>query len=235
MAEIGAIAEIGLFEAMYSARALRRLKSDPVPEEVLTKILDAAIRAPSAGNAQNWAFVVVRDPKQRRRLGAIYRKAADIVSAIYAARGRPPHMNEDEFRRLMSSGSYLWDHLGEAPVLLVACLRRELLPPAAALPPAVQARFEDEREYVMRRAGASIYPAVQNIILACRALGLGTLITTNHMLYEDEVKALLELPDDVQTYALMPIGYPQGRFGTVKRRPLSEVAHLDRWTVPWPG
>jgi nitroreductase len=235
MAEIGAIAEIGLFEAMYSARALRRLKSDPVPEEVLTKILDAAIRAPSAGNAQNWAFVVVCDPEQRRRLGAIYRKAADIVSAIYAARGRPPHMNEDEFRRLMSSGSYLWDHLGEAPVLLVACLRREALPPATALPPAVQARFEDEREYVMRRAGASIYPAVQNIILACRALGLGTLITTNHMLYENEVKALLGLPDEVQTYALMPIGYPEGRFGPVKRRPLSEVVHLDRWTVPWSG
>src|ERR1700693_3867296 len=112
-----AMAEIGLYEAMYSARVLRRLRPNPVPEEVLTKILDAAIRAPSAGNAQNWAFVVVSDPKQRRRLGAIYREAADIVSAIYAARGRPPHMNEDEFRRLMSSGSYLWDHLGEAPVL----------------------------------------------------------------------------------------------------------------------
>jgi len=229
------MAEIGLFEAMYSARALRRFKPDPVPEEMLARILDAAIRAPSAGNAQNWAFVVVRDPERRRGLGVIYRKAADIVSAIYAARGRPPHMNEDEFRRLMSSGSYLWDHIAEAPVLLVACLRREVLPPASALPPAVQARFEDEREYAMRRAGASIYPAVQNIVLACRALGLGTLITTNHMLYEDEVKALLELPDDVQTYALMPIGYPQGRFGPVKRRPLSEVVYLDRWTVPWSG
>src|SRR5208282_1581612 len=125
MAEIEAMAEIGLFEAMYSARALRRFKPDPVPEEMLARILDAAIRAPSAGNAQNWAFVVVRDPERRRGLGVIYRKAADIVSAIYAARGRPPHMNEDEFRRLMSSGSYLWDHIAEAPVLLVACLRRE--------------------------------------------------------------------------------------------------------------
>ena len=76
------MAEVGLFEAMYSARALRRFKPDPVPEEVLARILDAAIRAPSAGNAQNWAFVVVRDPEQRRRLGAIYRKAADIVGAI---------------------------------------------------------------------------------------------------------------------------------------------------------
>ena len=233
MVDSGATTEIGLFEAMYSARALRKFKPDPVPEEAIARILDAAIRAPSAGNAQNWAFVVVRDPEQRRRLGEIYRKAADIVSAVYAARGRPTHMSEDEYRRFMSSGSYLWDHLGEAPVLLVACLKREVLPPVGALPPVVQARFEDERDYVMRRAGASIYPAVQNIILACRALGLGTLITTNHMLYEDEVKALLELPDDMQTYALMPIGYPQGRFGSVKRRPLSEVVHLDRWTVPW--
>lgn len=88
---------------------------------------------------------------------------------------------------------------------------------------------------MMRRAGASIYPMVQNIILACRALGLGTLSTTNHMLYEDEVKAVLELPDDVQTYALMPIGYPRGNFGPLTRRALSEVVHADRWSNSWPG
>ena len=229
------MAEIGLFEAMYSARALRKLKPDPVPEDLLTKILDAAIRAPSAGNAQNWAFVVVRDPEQRRRLGAIYRKAAEIVGAIYAARGRPAHMSEEQYRRLMSAGSYLWDHIAEVPVLLVACLKQEQLPPPSALPPAVRERLEDEREYVMRRAGASIYPAVQNIILACRAFGLGTLITTNHMLYEDEVKAVLGLPDDVQTYALMPIDYPRGNFGPLTRRALSEVVHADRWSNSWPG
>jgi nitroreductase len=229
------MAEIGLFEAMYSARALRKLKPDPVPQDLLTKILDAAIRAPSAGNAQNWSFVVVRDPEQRRRLGVIYRKAADIVGAIYAARRRPAHMSEEQYRRLMSAGSYLWDHIPEVPVLLVACLKQEQLPPPSALPPAVRERLEDEREHVMRRAGASIYPAVQNIILACRAFGLGTLITTNHMLYEDEVKAVLGLPDDVQTYALMPIGYPRGKFGPVTRRALSEVVHADRWSNTWPG
>jgi nitroreductase len=123
------MAEIGLFEAMYSARALRKLKPDPIPEDLLTQILDAAIRAPSAGNAHNWAFIVVRDPEQRRRLGVIYRKAADIVGAIYTARGRPAHMSEEQYRRFMSAGSYLWDHIAEAPVLLVACLKRE---PAAA-------------------------------------------------------------------------------------------------------
>jgi nitroreductase len=227
--------EISLFEALYSARALRRLKPDPVPEELLTRVLDAAIRAPSAGNAQSWLFVVVRDARLRAELGAIYRKASDIASAMYAERGRPAHMSDEQYQRFMSSGSYLWDHMGEAPVLLVPCLRRAPLPPRAALPPAVQARYENEEAYVARIRGASIYPAVQNIILACRALGLATLITTNHIRYEDEFKAVLGIPADVDTYALMPIGYPEGKFGPVTRRPLAEVAYADRWSQPWPA
>ncbi|MFZ1089579.1 MAG: nitroreductase family protein, partial [Xanthobacteraceae bacterium] len=89
--------------------------------------------------------------------------------------------------------------------------------------------------YVARIRGASIYPAVQNVILACRALGLATLITTNHIRYENEVKALLGIPADVDTYALMPIGYPEGKFGPVTRRPVPEVAYADRWSTPWPG
>src|SRR4029077_13798873 len=100
--------EIGLFDAMYSARALRRLKPDPVPQEIITRILDAAIRAPSAGNAQNWAFIVVRDAEQRRRLGMIYRKASDIASEVYKARGRPPHMSDEQYRRFLTSGAYVW-------------------------------------------------------------------------------------------------------------------------------
>jgi nitroreductase len=87
--------EIGLFDAIYSARALRRLKPDPVQEEIITGILDAAVRAPSAGNAQNWAFVVVRDGEQRRRLGMLYRKASEIASEMYRARGRPAHMTDE--------------------------------------------------------------------------------------------------------------------------------------------
>ena len=86
-----------------------------------------------------------------------------------------------------------------------------------------------------RIRGASIYPAVQNIILACRALGLGTILTTNHIRCEDEVKALLEVPGDVQTCALMPIGYPRGKFGPVARRPVAEVAYIDRWAQAWPA
>ncbi len=229
------MAEIGLFEAIYTARSLRRLKPDPVPEALIAKILDAAIRAPSAGNAQGWAFVVVRDAELRRRLGLIYRKASDIAAAYYAARGRPPHLSEQQFARMLRAGGHLWEHLGEAPVLLVPCQHRPVEPPREALPPDIAAHYEDELAYAERIRGASIYPAVQNIILACRALGLATLITTNHIRCEDEVKALLDIPEDVQTCALMPIGWPIGKFGPLDRRPVAEVVHADRWGAPWPG
>jgi len=229
------MSELGVFEAIHTARALRRLKPDPVPEAVITQVLDAAICAPSAGNAQNWIFLVIRDPEQRRKLGAIYRKASDIASAVYAARGRPAHMTEAQYQRLMSSGAYLWEHMADAPVLLVPCQPQPRLPPPEALPPEIRARYADELRYVERIRGASIYPAIQNIILACRALGLGTIITTNHIRCEDEVKAVLGVPEDVQTFALMPIGYPLGKFGPLARRPVAEVACADRWAQAWPG
>jgi nitroreductase len=226
--------EIGLFEAIYSARSIRRLKPDPVPEELITAVLDAAIRAPSGGNAQSWAFIVVRDPDQRHQLGVIYRKASDIAEAMYAARGRPPHLTERQFARLMTTGAHLWEHMGEAPVLLIPCARLPLVPAREALPPDIAARWEDEVAYAERIRGASIYPAVQNVILACRGFGLGTVITTNHIRYEDEVKALLGIPEDVSTFALMPIGWPIDKFGPLTRRPLAEVAHSDRWGSAWP-
>jgi nitroreductase len=229
------VTELDVLEAIHGARAIRRFKPDPVPETVITEILDAAIRAPSAGNAQNWVFLVVRDAEQRRKLGAIYRKASDIASAMYAARGRPPHLTEEQFRRLMSSGSFLWDHLADAPVILVPCQTQPKIPPPDALPPDVRARHLDEQRYVERIRGASIYPAVQNVILACRAFGLGTTITTNHIRCEDEVKAVLGVPEDVQTFALMPIGYPLDAFGPVVRRPVAEVAYADRWARRWPA
>src|SRR5215471_171980 len=229
------MSEIGLFEAMYSARALRRLKPDPVQDEIITQVLDAAIRAPSAGNSQHWVFIVVRDPEVRHKLAVIYRKASDIAKAIYQARGRPAHMTDQQYQRMMSSGAYLWEHMGDAPVLLVPCLRDRPPPPRETLPPEVQAIYEQELVYTDRIRGASIYPAIQNIILTCRAFGLGTLITTNHTLLEEEVRTVLALPPEMRTYALMPIGYPEGKFGPVKRRPVEEVAYADHWGTAWQG
>jgi nitroreductase len=231
----GAMGDIGLFEAMYSARALRRLKPDPVPDEIISKILDAAIRAPSAGNSQLWVFVVVRDSELRHKLGLVYRKASEIAKAIYQARGRPAHMTEEQYQRMLSSGAYLWEHMHTAPVLLVPCLRDRPVPPRETLPLPMQEVYAEEVAYSDRIRGASIYPAVQNVILACRALGLGTLITTNHIRCEGEVKALLGIPEDVTTYAMMPIGYPDDKFGPVRRRPVSEVAYDNLWGTPWSG
>jgi nitroreductase len=112
--------------------------------------------------------------------------------------------------------AYLTEHFHEAPVWIVACL--------------------DEGEATPTRgSGASIYPAVQNMILAVRALGLGTTLTTRHLLYEKEVEAVLGLPPGIHSYAILPIGYPMGRFGPVRRAPLSEIVYLDRWGQSYPG
>ena len=162
--------EIGLFEALNTARALRRLKPDPVPDDLITQVLDAAIRAPSGGNAQNWIFIVVRDQAQRQRLGAVYRKASDEVAEIYAARGRPDHMTDEQFRRLMDGGAYLWEHMGDAPVLLVPCLRLRDMPPREALPEAVANRYDAHLAHQdksgapasIRRSRTSIWPVARS-------------------------------------------------------------------------
>ena len=98
-----------------------------------------------------------------------------------------------------------------------------------------EARYADHLANQQRISGSSIYPAIQNIILACRALGLGTVITTNHILYEDEVKAVLGMPDSAATFALMPIGYPTGKYGPLTRKPVAEVTYADAWGTAWPA
>lgn len=234
MVDTNSTSQMGLFEAIHSARSLRRFRPDPVPEALLEQILDAAIRAPSAGNAQNWAFILVRDAHVRRALGAIYRKASKIADAMYAARGRPAHLSERQFQSMLSTGSHLWEHMGDAPVILIPCLCRAVVPPPESLPADMRAHYPDELAYVQRIRGASIYPAVQNILLTCRALGLGTTITTNHIRCEEDVRSLLALPEDYDTFAMMPIGWPVDPFGPLTRKPLGEVVHLDGWARTWP-
>ena len=230
------MAEIGLFEAMYSARALRRFKPDPVPDEIISKILDAAIRAPSASNDQHWAFIIVKDAERRRRVAQIYRKVAEgirpLVEKLYEQTQAGGAIPDDSLRKLGNSVIHLHENMHVPPVLLVACLK-----PIAPYWEGINVSGEilDGMKAMDRFAGASIYPAVQNIILACRAFGLGTVLTTLHAILEDEVKAVLEIPKEVQTWALMPIGYPVDKFGPVKRKPINEVAFQDRWGSPWPA
>ena len=223
--------DITLFEAMFSARSIRRLSADPVPEELITRVLEAATQAPSGGNSQDWVFVVVRDPELRRQVGAVYRKGSDIAAKVYAARGRPAHLNEAQYQRMMKGGGWLWEHLAEVPVILVVCAKQRPQPAREALPPEID--YDAEMAYADRIRGASIYPAVQNIMLACRALGLGTVLTTNHLRCEADLKTVLRIPAEVATFALMPIGWPLQNFGPLTRKLVREVAYADRWGEAW--
>jgi nitroreductase len=211
--------DLSVLEAIRTTRSLRRFRPDPIPEDVLLELLDAAIRAPSGGNAQSWRFLVIRDPEVRRRVGALYKEAWDE----YSPPSRLAAITDPRERRRVESAFYLGEHMGdEAPVLVMVCAPRQQVGSgaAAAAPSAV------------RTAGASIYPAVQNLLLAARARGIGGCLTTIHLFREAQVKAVLGIPDDVDTYALVPLGYPRDDFGPLRRRPVREVSYLDRWGEP---
>ena len=140
------MAEIGLFDAIHSARSLRRFKPDPVPDDVITKVLDAAIRAPSGSNQQSWEFVVVKDAAQRKKIGAVYQKGGAILKALYADRVKPEHMTEDTYNKLTASAYYLIDHMADAPVLLIVCLKQVPMTGAPPkLPPEVAAAMKSVR------------------------------------------------------------------------------------------
>jgi nitroreductase len=201
-----------LFEIIATTRSMRRLKPNPVPTALIRKILEAGVSAPSGGNMQRWRFVVVRDAKVKETVGAYYKRAWDeVVSPRYRSGPPAPGTSPESFRRMLDAAQYLADHIHEAPVWIVPCLE-------GATP--------------TRTTGSSIYPAVQNMLLAARALGLGATLTTLYLNFEKEVEAALGLPADVHSYALLPIGYPMGRFGPVRRVPLVEVVYEDRWGQP---
>jgi nitroreductase len=198
---------------MATTRSMRRLKPDPVPVALIRKILEAGVLAPSGGNMQRWRFIVVRDPKVKQTVGAYYKRAWDeVVSPRYRTGEPAPGTSRETFARMLNAAQYLADHIHEAPVWIVPCLE-------GATP--------------TRTTGSSIYPAVQNMLLAARALGLGATLTTLYLNFEKEVEAALSLPSDMHTYAILPIGYPMGRFGPVRRVSLGEVVYEDRWGQPY--
>jgi len=211
-----------LFHIMYTCRSMRRLKPDPVPDELIYKVLDAGIRAPSGGGVQAWRFVVVTQPEIKKQIAAIYLRGWRIAERRYVEAGASLEQDGN-----MRAAKYLAEHLAEAPVLLFACLRaRKIHQERLAAPNA--ANF-------IRIMGGSIYPAVQNILLACRALGLGATLTTITTQYEEEVRAILGLPDFLSTYAMIPIGYPRGKFGPVTRTPVEQVTWKNRYGTPFTG
>jgi nitroreductase len=203
-----------VFDIMLSTRSMRRLRPDPVPDEMVNKILTAGMAAANGGNAQRWRFMVVKDPAIKQAVQVWYKRAFDeVVGPRYAKSAPPPGMDKERFQRQHQAVAYLTEHFHEAPVWIVACI--------------------EDSAPANRWSGASIYPAVQNMLLAARALGLGSTLTTRHLLYEKEAEAALGLPPGVHSYAILPIGYPMGKFGPTRRGALSDFVYQDRWGQPY--
>ena len=206
-----------VFEIIHGTRSMRRLKPDPVPDELVRKILEAGAAAANGGNLQRWRFLVVKDPAVKKAVQVWYKKAFDeVVGPRYATSAPPPGVTPQRYQRQHAAVEYLTEHFHEAPVWIVACI-------------------DEGKGTPNRYSGASIYPAVQNMLLATRALGLGSTLTTRHLLYEKEAEAALGLPEGVRSYAILPIGYPMGRFGPVGRGNLADIVFLDRFGQHYPA
>jgi nitroreductase len=215
--------EIGLFEAMSTCRAVRRLKPDPIPEDLLRKVLTAATWAPSGGNRQGGRFVVVRDPALRKQLRDLYEPIWKQYATPYRQSfEKLAEPQKTKALRMVASADYLAEHYDEPPAIVVVTIHM----PDLAVTDAKLGR-------VPVVGGASIYPAVQNLMLAARGVGLGTTLTTLLCAVEPQVKALLGIPEAYATCAHVPIGFPQLKgFGPVDRRPVESVAYADRWENP---
>jgi nitroreductase len=201
-----------LFEIMRTTRSMRRLKPDPIPDALLTQVLEAGTFAANGGNMQSWRFLVIRDAAIKTAAAALYRKAwHEVVGPRYRSGGPAPGTTPESFARMLAAAEHLADHMHEAPVWIVPCLSGP------------------------RGSGASIFPAVQNMLLAARALGLGTTLTTLYLIHEKEAEAAMGLPEDVHSYAILPLGFPLGKFGPVRRAPLAEVVYQDRWGHAYRG
>ena len=206
-----------VYEALYTSRAMRRLRPDPIPAAVQRRILDAAVRAPTGGNFQSWKFLLVDDPEIIGRLAPLYRDCIDqlwqtvYAERIAAAQANPESAAARELQKMLGSANYLADHFAEVPLLLFGF-----------------AGLGDT-------TGGSIFPAIWSAMLAARAEGVGSTLTQVFgMFHAAEVDAILGVPPDEPWHnsCCVPMGYPVGRWGTAPRRPAHEVAFRNRWDQP---
>ena len=196
---------MSLGETMFTQRAIRRFRPEPIPDDVLHDILEAAIRAPNGGNTQPWHFLVIKDLDLRTKFAELYHEAwwaKRRDQGIMGPEDLPPGKNS------MRSAMRLADQIGHAPVIVLLCATAQGAGPMA-----------------------SVIPAAQNLLLAATAFGIGGTITTLHADVEERVHKLLGIPESAQVVYCLPLGYPRGTFGSVQRKPLSEVCSFDGWGI----
>ncbi|MFK7917899.1 MAG: nitroreductase family protein [Ilumatobacter sp.] len=207
-----------LYETMSTLRAVRKLRSDPIPDDVLDRVLQAACWAPTGGNQQPWRVVVVTDAAVKQGLADIYAPEWAQYSAGFMKRIEGLGAEEyAKWERILAAGDHLADHLGEAPAILMFCAN-----------PKMMAITDAKLDRVSIVGGGSVYPAIQNLMLACVAEGLGCTLTTLHCLREADVKSLLDIPDGWATAGMVPIGYPVGKgHGPITRLAPADMAYRN--------
>lgn len=207
-----------LYEAMSTLRAVRRLRPDPIPDDVLRRVLTAATWAPTGGNVQPWRIVAVRDPAKKLALRDLYKPRWEAY--VGSNKKRLSHgfkKGEDSMARTLRAGDYLAAHMHEAPVIAVFCFN-----------PSIMAITDIDQPRPTVVGGGSVYPAVENLLLAARAEGLGCVLTTLLCMDEPAVRPLLGLPEDWYTCAHVPIGYPVGKgHGSISRRKVEDLVYAD--------
>jgi nitroreductase len=204
-----------LFDAMYNCRAMRRLDSREVPEEMLLKLIDAANQAPSGSNMQNGRWLIVRDPEVKKALADLNRIGVEgYIKPMLEKPAGLPHQSVDKRTRMAEAVMWQMEHMHEIPALVIACLEFGVKVGGADV----------------QRGGGSIWPGIQNLLLAARAMGLGAAPTTLALGDQDAVRSILNLPETMGALCLIPVGYPMGKFGPVSRKPVEEIVRFDRWS-----
>jgi nitroreductase len=213
MIEVESRLAMPLCDAMVSQRAVRRVKPDAVDDRIVLRCIELATEAPTGSNSQNWEFVVVTDRDVKAALGAQYRRAWNLYSTL----GRRAGV-DDQTARIMKSVKWQVDHFQDIPVLVVCCLRN-----ATRLP------FFPEPPVMASSHYGSIYPSVQNLLLAARAVGLGAALITMPLWSNTVARRALKLPLTVEPCCIVTLGWPIGRYGRKARKPVESVVHRDAY------
>jgi nitroreductase len=231
-----------LFEILYTCRSMRRLKPDPVPDDVLVQLVEVALQGPSGSNSQNWVFIVVKSVEQKKKIQTVWRSVWGFYRDSFGQAGARPGEDLASRDRMREAGTYMVEHLHEAPaIVFVGVKKDEVLAQVLKSPSTLVAAFRHfgtagalrllangGRSGLLADA-ATAYPAVQNLLLAARALGLGAVLTTPQLFVPGMFESILDVPKNVTLHAVIPVGYPKGKFGPVTRPDARALVRWDRY------
>ncbi len=216
--EVLARVDMPLCDAMMTQRAVRRVRPDPVDDAVVLKCIELALRAPTSSNGQNWEFIVVKDDRIKKKLAKRYRQG---WSLYYRTVIRRVAARDESMAKTARAIQWQVDHFTEIPVLVVACLRLGVRDGRVPFMPMI--RTVESGHY------GSIYPSVQNLLLAARAMGLGACLINLPLWSVTSARRILKLPRAVTPYCVVPLGWPRGRYGPTTRKPVEQVTHLNEY------